>query len=81
MHNSYYILDFDCDSKETGPIYPQVQKMSKGYDNNAHNFLKKLIRHSKSFPDFKHNLDSFILETKSKQTDILVIPFLPEEYY
>lgn len=71
MHNSYNILDFDCNSKETGPVYPQIQKMSNGYDNKADNSIKKLFRHSKSFPDFKPNLDSFILETRSKQTDIL----------
>lgn len=71
MRNSYNILDFDCNSKETGPIYPQVQKMSSGYDNKADNSIKKLFRHWKSFPDFKPNLDSFVLEPKSKQTDIL----------
>jgi hypothetical protein len=71
MHNSYNILDFDCNSKETGPVYPQIQKMSNGYDNKADNSVKKLFRYSKSFPDFKPNLDSFVLETKSKQTDIL----------
>jgi len=71
MHNSYKIFDFDCNSKETGPVYPQVQKMSNGYDNKADNSIKKLFRYSKSFPDFEPNLDSFLLETKSKQTDIL----------
>ena len=40
MQNSYNILDFDCNSKKTGPVYPQIQKMSSGYDNKADNSIK-----------------------------------------
>jgi hypothetical protein len=71
MHNNYGIFSLECDTKETGPIYPQVQRMSDGYDYKAENATRKLFRHWKSFPEFRPNLDSFVLDAKSRQTDIL----------
>lgn len=71
MSASFITFDLASGTKETGPIYPQIQKMTPGYNFNAPNSLRQLLRHRKSFPDFLPNLDSFILSSKSKPTDFI----------
>ncbi|MXV13919.1 imm11 family protein [Hufsiella ginkgonis] len=68
---TYYILNFPSSSKETGLVYPQVQKMSEGYDTKGPNATRQLFRCWQEFPDFTPDLDSFVLHAKSKPTDFL----------
>ncbi len=66
---AFYKLDPACDTSETGPIYPQVQKMREGYDYDSDRSIHKLNYHNELFggPD----LDYFVIESKAKPTDIL----------
>ncbi|MCR8559495.1 hypothetical protein KXD93_17690 [Mucilaginibacter sp. BJC16-A38] len=69
---SYYILEPACDTPETGPVYPQIQKLKPGYDDNKpdsiYSYLKKSIN---GFPDRVPDLDSFILHGHAKPTDLI----------
>ena len=69
MH--YYKLLLSCDTKDTGPVYPQVQEMSVKYDYDAKNSVRQLGRCHNSFPPFEPNLNSFVLNSKAKPTDFL----------
>jgi hypothetical protein len=67
----YYILEVACNTKETGPEYPQVQKMNPGYDYKAPNSVYALSRAVEKLPEFQPNLNYFIVEGKAKLTDLL----------
>ena len=69
----FFILKSATNTIETGPIYPQVQKMSFGYNYEAFNSVHALSRFLDKFPDFSPNLDHFILNDKSKLTDLLSV--------
>jgi hypothetical protein len=40
--DKYYILDYGNASEETGSQFPQVQRMGKGYDYDAHASIHNL---------------------------------------
>jgi hypothetical protein len=58
---------------ETGQQYPQVQKMSPGYDYKASNSVYALSREYQKFPDYEPNLDYFVLHGKAKLSDLLSV--------
>jgi hypothetical protein len=70
---SYYILKHAVDTLETGPQYPQVQKMTPGYDYSALNSVHSMSKNYQSLPDYTPNLDSFILHGRAKMTDMLSV--------
>ena len=65
----YYILKPASDTIETGHVYPQVQKMSTGYDYKAPNSVHALSR-IQEFPDFEPDLDYFVVHGKAKLSDM-----------
>jgi len=70
---SYYILKHAVNTKETGPIYPQVQKMVPGYDYKAFNSVHALSREADKLPNYDPNLDYFILHSKAMPSDLLSV--------
>jgi hypothetical protein len=66
--SKYYILENACDTEETGPEYPQVQKMGKGYDYNAPDSVWQL---SNDIPKFIPNFDHFVLHKRAKASDFI----------
>ena len=64
----YYILGYASGTKETGPQYPQVQSMSKGYNYNSPDSIYQLTI---DVPKFFPNLDHFILHKKARPTDLI----------
>lgn len=67
----YYIFEPACNTVETGSQFPQVQKMSPGYDYKASNSVYALSRAVEKFPDFLPNLDYLIVHGKANLTDLL----------
>lgn len=67
----YFTLETACAINETGPIYPQIQKMSQGYDYKSDHSVRKLFKAWRSFPDFTPDLNSFLLHAKSRPTDFI----------
>ncbi len=69
----YYIFKEACATKETGPVYPQIQKWKPGYDDDRLNsyFSYYLASKQGEFPDFTPDLDSLIMHGKAKPTDIV----------
>lgn len=68
----YYIFKPAVDSPETGSVFPQVQKMSPGYDYKSANSVHALSR-VQGIPDFEPNLDYFIVQSKAKLSDLLSV--------
>lgn len=66
---NYYIFGPACDTIETGPIYPQASGMLPGYDFNSIRSIHKI--QDDNLPDFEPDLDSIVLEAKSKVTDLV----------
>ncbi len=77
----YYILEKACDTKETGPAYPQIQKWKKGYDKNKSDSYYSYYRASMkgTFPDFEPDLNSLVMHGWAKPTD-LVSSFLSDGF-
>lgn len=71
MNNRFDLLDFACGTQDTGPQFPQVQEMIKGYDYDAKNSVDELAKFYDSLPPFEPNLNSFILHKQAKPTDFL----------
>ena len=71
MNNQFNILDFACGTQDTGPLFPQIQEMSKGYDYDAENSVDELAKFYDTLPSFEPNLDAFILHKQAKPTDFL----------
>jgi len=69
----YYIFKEACDTKETGPVYPQIQKWKPGYDDDKPDSYYSYYTAAKSgdFPDFTPDLDSLIIHGRAKPTDIM----------
>ncbi len=69
----YYIFKTACDTKETGHVYPQIQKWKLGYDEDHQNSYYSYYEKAKSgnFPDFEPNLDSLVLQSNAKPTDLI----------
>jgi hypothetical protein len=69
---SYYTLEPACNTPETGPVFPQIQKLKPGYDDkksdSIYSYLKKSIS---DFPDEAPDLDSFIMHGYAKPTDMV----------
>jgi hypothetical protein len=70
---SYYIFQPACNTTETGPEFPQVQKMAPGYDYKASNSVYALSKATERLPDFAPNLDHFVVNGKAKLTDLLSV--------
>ena len=68
--SKFLILDYACNN-ETGYQFPQIQEMKKDYDYDAKDSIYELAKFTKSLPDFKPNLDYFVLHKKAKFTDLL----------
>jgi len=71
MPTHYYIISNAAGTKETGMEFPQVKAMSKGYDLNAPNSVWALHEVRNAKPEFKPNLDSFVLYKKARLTDTI----------
>ena len=54
-------------------MYPQVQKMSPGYDYEAANSVHALSREVEDFPTYEPDLDHFIVHGKAKLSDLLSV--------
>jgi hypothetical protein len=67
----FYTIEFAANTSETGSTYPQIQKMSPGYDYNSPNSVYALDRKTTEFPDFIPNLDYFVLHNRAKLSDML----------
>lgn len=70
---NYYIFKPAVNTPETGPEYPQVQKMKPGYDYKAPNSVHAVSRSHDRFPDFEPDMDYFILHSRAKLTDLLSV--------
>lgn len=70
---SYYIFKPAVNTSETGPVFPQVQKMRPGYNYKAPNSVYALSREVKQLPDYTPDLDYFIVNGKAKLTDLLSV--------
>lgn len=68
---SFYILTLSSDNIIIGPVFPQVQKMSPGYNYNAANSVYSLAKKASELPTFEPNLHYFVVNSKAKLTDIL----------
>ncbi len=68
---TYHKLSFSCNTKDTGPVYPQIQKMKDNYDYKSSNSIYALSRYHEGFPNFRPDLDGFILHGRAKLTDFL----------
>ncbi len=73
---SYYIFKPAVDTPETGSQYPQVQKMSPGYDYKAPNSVHALSKAYNHFPEYAPNFDYFVVHSKAKLTDLLSLAVL-----
>jgi hypothetical protein len=71
MTPHYYIISNAAGTKETGMEYPQVKSMTKGYDLNAPNSVWALHEVRNQKPNFKPNLDGFLLYKKAGLTDVV----------
>lgn len=69
----YCIFKPAINSTETGPVYPQVQKMSPDYDYDAPNSVHRLSREVDKLPDYEPNIDYLILHGKAKPSDLLSV--------
>lgn len=69
----YFILKEACATKETGPVYPQIQKWKPGYDDGKPDSFYSYWKASKGgeFPEFEPNMDSLIMHTRAKPTDMV----------
>jgi hypothetical protein len=69
----YYIFKEACDTKETGHVYPQVQKWKPGYDDDKPDSFYSYYLAAKggTFPGFTPDMDSLILHGRAKPTDLL----------
>lgn len=69
---SYYTLETACNTSETGPAFPQIQKLKPGYNdkksNSIYSYLKKSVN---DFSDEVPDLDGFIMQPQAKLTDFL----------
>ena len=68
---NYYEFKPACDTKETGSQYPQVQRMTPGYNKDSNVSLYAMARNIDEFPDFMPDFDSFVLHNQAKRTDLL----------
>ncbi|HEY4194022.1 MAG TPA: DUF1629 domain-containing protein [Mucilaginibacter sp.] len=68
----YYTFEPACDTKETGPVYPQIQKWKPGYDSNSATSFYSYLKKSKDvFADFIPNLDGLIVNGRARPTDLV----------
>lgn len=70
----YYLFKEACATKETGPVYPQIQKWKPGYDDNkADSYYSYYEASSKGniFPNFTPDMDALIMHGRAKPTDLL----------
>lgn len=70
---SYYIFKPAVDTPETGPVFPQVQKMRPGYNYQAANSVHALSREVEHLPEYSPDLDYFVVNGKAKLTDLLSV--------
>jgi hypothetical protein len=71
MH--YYIFKPATNTPETGPAYPQVQKMAPSYNYKAPNSVHALSRELEKLPGYEPNLDYLIVHAKAKLSDLLSV--------
>jgi hypothetical protein len=71
--SAYYTFQPACNTIETGPEFPQVQKMAPGYNYKASNSVYALSKAVEKLPDFTPNLDHFVAHGKAKLTDLLSV--------
>jgi len=72
--SSYYSFEPACDTVETGPVYPQIQKLKPGYNTNKQNSIYSYLAESESingFPGWEPDLDSFVMHARAKPTDLV----------
>ena len=69
----FYIVSPATNTTETGSEYPQVQKMAPEYNYQAKNSVYAVSKTLDKIPDYKPNLDYFIVSEKAKLTDILSV--------
>ena len=69
----YYIIDTTYDSKVIGPIYPQCQKLIKGYDEDMEGGLYWLCDKIRKKQDvlITPSIDCYTLSLRSKVTNAL----------
>jgi hypothetical protein len=67
----YFRLTHSIAPETIGSEYPQIQKMTKGYDYDKPNSVHAASRFYDSFLPFEPDLDSMVLHPKAKLTDIL----------
>lgn len=70
----YYIFKEACDTKETGPVYPQIQKWKPGYDDDKtdsyYSYYEASCR-GRTFPDFTPDMDALVIHNNAKVTDLV----------
>lgn len=72
----YYKINYSTNLEDIG-AFPQIQKMSKKYNYDAPNSIYQLSHSVRSFPDFTPDLETLVVDSKSKITDILSVAMLP----
>jgi hypothetical protein len=67
----FYSLKPAVANTETGQVFPQIQKMTRGYDYDSATSVYELAKFVHELPKFKPNLDAFLLNNKAHLTDVL----------
>lgn len=75
----YYVLSNAVGTKETGPEYPQIKAMSKGYDLNTPNSVYALHNIRNEEPTFTPNLNAFVLHIRARFSDAISAGFIGGE--
>jgi hypothetical protein len=71
----YFKVSLSTNIKEIGS-YPQIQSMTKNYDYDSNSSVYRLNNFKNKIPEFKPNLNSFVLDNHAKPTDVLSSAFL-----
>jgi hypothetical protein len=72
----YYKLSCATATKETGSVFPQIDKLPINYDENASNSIYALGKCIAEFPKFEPNLERFRVNGRAKMTDLMSNSFL-----
>ncbi|WP_462268079.1 hypothetical protein [Mucilaginibacter sp.] len=73
-HTRYYLFNEACASVETGPEFPQIQRWKPGYDEtkaDSYDAYYKASNKGEHFPDFEPDLNTLILHSRAKFTDLI----------
>ena len=70
----YYIFKEACNTRETGSVYPQIQRWNPRYNEDAPNSYYAYNKATQygGFTNFEPNLYSLVLNNKANPTDLII---------